>query len=159
MENSPGPAPAARYVGAAAACVVGYVMAEIAGNGSWRRMLASGAVLGAVILLMRIATPESPLWLVNKGRAAEAQMVVPLAVLGGGNALPIAVVIVCFCTYALLPGGPAVLEWTYPNEFFPHRYPGHRGRGGDLDQPYRQPPPVRICCRSPWIGRASVRPC
>jgi putative MFS transporter len=223
------------YVGAAAAYVVGYVMAEIAGNGSWRWMLASGAVLSAVILLMRVGTPESPLWLVNKGRTAEAQkaikkaldrtvtveellaasaaeqsversrfrdlfqgtylrrtlfcglfymcqitpmfalytfgpailgsfglgkgnesylgsalisvvfvlgcipalrlvdrvgrrpvivwsfalMVVPLAVLGGGNALPIAVVIVCFCAYALLSGGPTVLEWTYPNELFP----------------------------------------
>ncbi|MDF3146150.1 MULTISPECIES: MFS transporter [unclassified Streptomyces] len=223
------------YVGAAAAYVVGYVMAEIAGNGSWRWMLASGAVLSALILLMRIGTPESPLWLVNKGRTADAQkairkaldrtvpveellaasaaeqsveqsgfrdlfqgtylrrtlfcglfymcqitpmfalytfgpsvlgsfglgegnesnlgsalisvvfvlgcipalrlvdrvgrrpvivwsfalMVVPLAVLGGGNALPIAVVIVCFCAYALLSGGPTVLEWTYPNELFP----------------------------------------
>jgi putative MFS transporter len=29
------------------------------------------------------------------------------------------VVIVCFCTYALLSGGPTVLEWTYPNELFP----------------------------------------
>ncbi|CAL9329424.1 Inner membrane metabolite transport protein YgcS [Streptomyces sp. enrichment culture] len=223
------------YVGAAAAYVVGYVMAEIAGDSSWRWMLASGAVLSGVILLMRIGTPESPLWLVSKGRTAEAQkaikkaldrtvsveqlleasaaeqsversrfrdlfqgiylrrtlfcglfymcqitpmfalytfgpailgsfglgegnesnlgsalisvvfvlgcipalrlvdrvgrrpvivwsfalMVVPLAVLGGGNALPMAVVIVCFCAYALLSGGPTVLEWTYPNELFP----------------------------------------
>ncbi|MFI9824159.1 MFS transporter [Streptomyces sp. NPDC052013] len=223
------------YVGAAVAYVVGYVMAEIAGNDSWRWMLASGAVLSALILLMRIGTPESPLWLVNKGRTAEAQkaikkaldrtvsveellaasaaeqsversrirdlfqgtylrrtlfcglfymcqitpmfalytfgpailgsfglgegnesnlgsalisvvfvlgcvpalrlvdrvgrrpvlvwsfalMVVPLAVLGGGHALPMAVVIVCFCAYALLSGGPTVLEWTYPNELFP----------------------------------------
>ncbi|MFF8848167.1 MFS transporter [Streptomyces sp. NPDC015127] len=223
------------YVGAAAAYVVGYVMAEIGGSGTWRWMLASGAVLSAVILLMRIGTPESPLWLVNKGRTADAQkaikralgrtvpikellaasaaeqavertrfrdlfqgtylrrtlfcglfymcqitpmfalytfgpailgsfglgegnagnlgsalisvvfvlgcipalrlvdrvgrrpviiwsfalMVVPLAVLGGGSALPIGVVIACFCLYALLSGGPTVLEWTYPNELFP----------------------------------------
>ncbi|MFV2119146.1 MFS transporter [Streptomyces sp. Act-28] len=223
------------YVGAAAAYVVGYVMAEIAGNGSWRWMLASGAVLSALVLLMRIGTPESPLWLVSKGRTVDARkvikkaldrtvpveelmaasaaeqsmeqsrfhdlfrgvylrrtlfcglfymcqitpmfalytfgpsilgsfglgegnesnlgaalisvvfvlgcvpalrlvdragrrpvivwsfalMVVPLAVLGGGSALPIAVVIACFCAYALLSGGPTVLEWTYPNELFP----------------------------------------
>ncbi|POX48514.1 MFS transporter [Streptomyces sp. Ru71] len=223
------------YVGAAAAYVVGYVMAELGGAGTWRWMLASGAVLSGVILLMRIGTPESPLWLVNKGRTADAQraiqkalgrtvpigqlvaaaeaeqserhsrfrdlfqgaylrrtlfcglfymcqitpmfalytfgpailgsfglgegnssnlgsalisvvfvlgcipalrlvdrvgrrpvivwsfalMVIPLAVLGGGSALPIAVVVACFCAYALFSGGPTVLEWTYPNELFP----------------------------------------
>ncbi|MFJ8545846.1 MFS transporter [Streptomyces sp. NPDC093586] len=223
------------YVGAAAAYVVGYVMAEIGGAGTWRWMLASGALLSAVVLLMRIGTPESPLWLVNKGRTADAQksieralgrtvpidelvaaaaaersverhrfrdlfqgvhlrrtlfcglfymcqitpmfalytfgptilgsfglgegnagnlgsalisavfvlgclpalrlvdrvgrrpvivwsfalMVIPLAVLGGGESLPVAVVVACFCTYALLSGGPTVLEWTYPNELFP----------------------------------------
>lgn len=223
------------YVGAAAAYVIGYAMAEIGGTGTWRWMLASGAVLSAMILLLRIGTPESPLWLVNKGRTADAQkaikkaldrtvsiddllaasadeqsveqsgfrdlfqgaylrrtlfcglfymcqitpmfalytfgptilgsfglgegnvsnlgsalisvvfvlgcipalrlvdrvgrrpvivwsfalMVVPLAVLGGGSALPVAVVIACFCAYALFSGGPTVLEWTYPNELFP----------------------------------------
>ncbi|MCD9878656.1 MFS transporter [Streptomyces guryensis] len=223
------------YVGAAAAYVIGYAMAEIGGTGTWRWMLASGAVLSAVILLLRIGTPESPLWLVNKGRTADAQkaikkaldrtvsiddllaasadeqaveqsgfrdlfrgaylrrtlfcglfymcqitpmfalytfgptilgsfglgegnvsnlgsglisvvfvlgcipalrlvdrvgrrpvivwsfalMVVPLAVLGGGSALPVAVVVACFCAYALFSGGPTVLEWTYPNELFP----------------------------------------
>ncbi|MDG9720133.1 MFS transporter [Streptomyces sp. DH24] len=223
------------YVGAAAAYVVGYVLAEIGGAGAWRWMLASGALLSAVILLMRIGTPESPLWLVNKGRTVDAQksikralgrtvpiddllaaaaaeraveryrlrdlfqgiylrrtlfcglfymcqitpmfalytfgpailgsfglgegnasnlgsalissvfvlgcipalrlvdrvgrrpvivwsfalMAIPLAVLGGGDSLPVAVVVACFCTYALLSGGPTVLEWTYPNELFP----------------------------------------
>ncbi|WBO68541.1 MFS transporter [Streptomyces camelliae] len=223
------------YVGAAAAYTIGYVMAEIGGHGTWRWMLASGAVLSALILMMRIGTPESPLWLVSKGRTADAQkaieraigrtvsiedllaasaaeqaveqsrfrdlfqgvylrrtlfcglfymcqitpmfalytfgptilgsfglsegngsnlgsalisvvfvlgcipalrmvdrvgrrpvmvwsfalMVIPLAVLGGGNALPVAVVILCFCAYALFSGGPTVLEWTYPNELFP----------------------------------------
>ncbi|MFD0541999.1 MFS transporter [Streptomyces mexicanus] len=48
------------YVGAAAAYVVGYAIAEIGGAGAWRWMLASGAVLSGVILLMRIGTPESP---------------------------------------------------------------------------------------------------
>ncbi|MER6983696.1 MFS transporter, partial [Streptomyces carpinensis] len=223
------------YVGAAAAYVVGYVMAGVGGSGTWRWMLGSGALLSAVILLLRIGTPESPLWLVNKGRTADAQkaieralgrtvplgdllaasaaersveqggfrdlfqgrylrrtlfcglfymcqitpmfalytfgpailgsfglgegnagnlgsalisivfvlgcvpalrmvdrigrrplivwsfalMVVPLAVLGGGSTLPLTVVVVCFCAYALFSGGPTVLEWTYPNELFP----------------------------------------
>ncbi|WP_051871711.1 MFS transporter [Streptomyces sclerotialus] len=223
------------YVGAAAAYVVGYVMAELGGAGTWRWMLASGAVLSALILLLRVGTPESPLWLVNKGRTDDAQkaikralghtvpvdellaasaaeqsvvqqrfrdlfqgtylrrtlfcglfymcqitpmfalltfgptilgsfglsegnagnlgsalisivfvlgcipalrmvdrigrrpviiwsfalMAVPLAVLGGGSSVPFALVIVCFCAYALFSGGPTVLEWTYPNELFP----------------------------------------
>ncbi|MDI3409488.1 MFS transporter [Streptomyces cavernicola] len=223
------------YIGAAAAYVIGFVLAEIGGPDAWRWMVASSAVLCAVVLLMRLGTPESPLWLVNKGRTAEAQdaiksalgrtvpieellaasaaeqsvvqsrvrdlfkgvylrrtlfcglfymcqitpmfalltfgptilgsfglgegntshlgsalisivfvlgclpalrmvdrigrrpvivwsfalMAVPLAVLGGGSSVPVAVVILCFCTYALFSGGPTVLEWTYPNELFP----------------------------------------
>ncbi|MGI5467027.1 MFS transporter [Streptomyces sp. CA-132043] len=223
------------YIGAAAAYAVGYVLAEIGGSGTWRWMIASSAVLSALILLLRIGTPESPLWLVNKGRTEEAQkaikralgrtvptnellaasateqslqqhgfrdlfhgrylrrtlfcglfymcqitpmfalytfgptilgsfglgegndnnlgsalisvvfvlgclpalrlvdrvgrrpviiwsfalMAVPLVVLGGGSSLPLAVVVLCFCAYALFSGGPTVLEWTYPNELFP----------------------------------------
>src|ERR1044072_8467260 len=74
------------YVGAATAYVVGYVMAEIGGNGTWRWMLASGAVLSAVILLLRVGTPESPLWLVNKGRTADAQKSIQRAL---GRTIPI----------------------------------------------------------------------
>ncbi|POX42724.1 MFS transporter [Streptomyces sp. Ru73] len=223
------------YIGAAAAYAVGYVLAEIGGTGTWRWMIASSAVLCAVILLLRLGTPESPLWLVNKGRTADAQkaieralnrtvstkellaaaateqslqqhrvrdlfqgtylrrtlfcglfymcqitpmfalytfgptilgsfglsegnasnlgsalisvvfvlgclpalrmvdrigrrpvivwsfalMALPLIVLGGGSAIPFAVVVLCFCAYALFSGGPTVLEWTYPNELFP----------------------------------------
>jgi MFS transporter, putative metabolite transport protein len=223
------------YVGAALAYVVGYVMADIGGPGMWRWMLGSSALLGGAIMLMRIGTPESPLWLISKGRADDAQraieralgrtvpieelvaaaaeeqaseqhrfrdlfqgaylrrtafcglfymcqvapvfalytfgpailsafglgkgnasnlgsalisivfilgclpalrmvdkvgrrpliiwsfalMVIPLAVLGGGSAIPTSVVILCFCAYALFSGGPNVLEWTYPNELFP----------------------------------------
>jgi putative MFS transporter len=223
------------YVGAAAAYVVGYAMTALGGAGTWRWMLATSALLAAVILLLRIGTPESPLWLVSKGRTTEAQnairkglsstvpveelleaaaaeqsvqqhrfsdlfhgvylrrtafcglfymcqvtplfaiytfgptilgafglgkgnasnlgsalisiafvigcipalrlvdrigrrpvmlwsfalMVIPLGILGGGDALPAAVVIICFCLYAFFTGGPTVLEWTYPNELFP----------------------------------------
>jgi MFS transporter, putative metabolite transport protein len=226
---------AAWYVGAAAAYVVGYAMAALWGDGTWRWMLGSSALLGVAILLMRIGIPESPLWLVSKGRTTDAQnavrkalnitvpveelleaaaaeqavtqhrfrdlfkgvylrrtafcglfymcqvtplfamytfgptilgafglakgnasnlgqalislafilgclpalrlvdrigrrpvmlwsfglMVIPLTVLGGGEALPAVVVIICFCLYALFTGGPTVLEWTYPNELFP----------------------------------------
>ncbi|WP_141315174.1 MFS transporter [Streptomyces spinoverrucosus] len=73
-----------------------------------------------------------------------ALMVVPLAVLGGGDALPIAVVIVCFCGYALLSGGPTVLEWTYPNELFPTSI--RATAGGRHRSAVSAPPPARICC-------------
>jgi MFS transporter, putative metabolite transport protein len=74
------------YVGAAAACAVGYGLAEAGGAGAWRWMLASGAVLSAVILLLRIGAPESPPWLVNKGRTADAQKSIEKAL---GRTVPI----------------------------------------------------------------------
>jgi putative MFS transporter len=46
-------------------------------------------------------------------------MVIPLAVLGIVPTAPAAVIITCFCLYALFSGGPNILEWTYPNELFP----------------------------------------
>jgi putative MFS transporter len=51
-------------------------MVEFLGEGSWRWMLATSAVPGLIILLMRIGTPESPRWLISKGRLKEADAVV-----------------------------------------------------------------------------------
>ena len=42
----------------------------------WRAAFAIGAVLGLVILLMRMWLPESPRWLATHGRAREAETVV-----------------------------------------------------------------------------------
>ncbi|MBP0456953.1 MFS transporter [Streptomyces montanisoli] len=62
---------------------VGYICSYFFGNwligyggDSWRWLLASGAVPAAVVLLLRIGTPESPRWLVSKGRLDEARAVV-----------------------------------------------------------------------------------
>jgi len=64
------------YVGATAAYAVGYVMIELGGDGLWRWMLASAAVPGLIILIMRVGTPESPRWLAQHGRPEKARQVI-----------------------------------------------------------------------------------
>ncbi|AZS70708.1 MFS transporter [Streptomyces lydicus] len=63
------------FVGAAAAYIVGDLVART-GDEGWRWMLASAAVPGVIVLLLRMGTPESPRWLVRKGRVADAEAVV-----------------------------------------------------------------------------------
>lgn len=63
-------------LGATAATLVGLGMMAYLGESSWRLILASSAVPGLIILLARFGTPESPRWLISKGRIAEAQAVV-----------------------------------------------------------------------------------
>jgi putative MFS transporter len=65
-------------VGAAIAYVAGWAMLSIGSGGSetWHWMLASSAVPALMILLLRIGTPESPRWLLGKGRVDEARAVV-----------------------------------------------------------------------------------
>jgi putative MFS transporter len=48
-----------------------------------------------------------------------ALMAVALLVLGLAPSAPAALVIACFCAYALFSGGPSILEWAYPSELFP----------------------------------------
>lgn len=59
-------------LGATAAPVVAILCTAAAGDNAWRWMLASPAVFALVTLLLRLGTPESPRWLVNRGRVAEA---------------------------------------------------------------------------------------
>ncbi|RDS82659.1 MFS transporter [Dyella psychrodurans] len=64
---------------------VGYVAANIIGMeyvqhssnpDAWRWVLASAGVPALIVLILRMGTPESPRWLFNKGRRAEANAVV-----------------------------------------------------------------------------------
>ena len=60
--------------GAAAAAAIGWALSTL-GPDAWRYMLASPAVFGLITLLLRAGTPESPRWLISKGRLEEAQQV------------------------------------------------------------------------------------
>ncbi|WP_445489791.1 MFS transporter [Niallia sp. 03133] len=61
---------------------IGYVVSSIVGmilldaDVSWRWMLASSGIPAVLVLFLRIGTPESPKYLVSKGRVDEAQAIV-----------------------------------------------------------------------------------
>ena len=59
------------YIGATAADLVGYLLYDVA-NG-WRWMLGSAVVPCIIILLGRFELPESPRWLIRKGRVEECR--------------------------------------------------------------------------------------
>jgi MFS transporter, putative metabolite transport protein len=61
--------------GAVTAYLVGYAMLGI-GDDAWRWMLVTPAIPGIATVLLRMGTPESPRWLLSKGRVAEAHEVV-----------------------------------------------------------------------------------
>jgi putative MFS transporter len=62
---------------------IGYVVANVLGltygealPDAWRWLLASACVPALIVLLLRIGTPESPRWLLGKGRVKEAHAIV-----------------------------------------------------------------------------------
>ncbi|WP_027414673.1 MFS transporter [Aneurinibacillus terranovensis] len=57
------------------ASVLGYYFIDSSPN-AWRWMLASAAIPAFAILLLRMGTPESPRWLINKGRIEDAREIV-----------------------------------------------------------------------------------
>ncbi|MRW89884.1 MFS transporter [Duganella sp. FT80W] len=64
------------FVGAALSYMVGNAILAQGGPDAWRHVLASSAVLGVALFLIRIGTPESPRWLVGKGRFDEAGRII-----------------------------------------------------------------------------------
>lgn len=63
-------------VGYVVAYVVGYILKDTLGPDSWRWMLSSAAIPALLVICLRIGTPESPRWLVGKGRIEEAREIV-----------------------------------------------------------------------------------
>jgi MFS transporter, putative metabolite transport protein len=61
-------------IGYSASLAVGVIGAHW-GHGAWRWVLASSAIPAVVVLVLRIGSPESPRWLVRKGRLEEARAV------------------------------------------------------------------------------------
>lgn len=70
------------WLGYTTSFLVGFAMAG-SGGSTWRWMLASSALPAAFVALLRLGTPESPRWLVGKGRIEEARAVI-LKHLGSG---------------------------------------------------------------------------
>lgn len=64
------------FAGAASAYLVGEVMLRTLGTESWPLVLASSAIVGLFLFVVRMGTPESARWLLSKGRNAEAEAVI-----------------------------------------------------------------------------------
>lgn len=62
-------------VGALAAYMVGVMLLPV-GPDAWRWMLLAGAILAAIALVFRSRIPESPRWLIARGRADEARRII-----------------------------------------------------------------------------------
>lgn len=64
------------FAGAALAYIVGNYLLANGGAQAWRLVMASPAVIGLLLLFVRLGTPESPRWLLGKGRNADAERVI-----------------------------------------------------------------------------------
>jgi MFS transporter, putative metabolite transport protein len=63
-------------VGYTAAYFIGTWISTIPSDSGWRWLLASGAVPAIAVLVLRLGTPESPRWLITRGRLDEARAIV-----------------------------------------------------------------------------------
>ncbi|OSZ45872.1 MFS transporter [Alcaligenes faecalis] len=68
--------PAIWMVGYVTSFIVGAVMTDGATESTWRWMLISGAIPAALLIFLRVGIPESPRWLAESGRHAEALAIV-----------------------------------------------------------------------------------
>lgn len=64
------------FAGAALSYIVGNLIMASGSPDAWRYVLASPALIGLFLVVVRIGTPESPRWLIGKGRYDEADLVI-----------------------------------------------------------------------------------
>jgi putative MFS transporter len=64
------------FAGAALAYIVGTTVLGSWGPGAWRHIMASPAIIAITMLLLRLDAPESPRWLLSKGRRDEADRII-----------------------------------------------------------------------------------
>lgn len=64
------------FLGAAVAYAVGEILLHTMGDDAWRWALASAVVPGVLFLAVRMGAFESPRWLLNQGRIAEADKII-----------------------------------------------------------------------------------
>ncbi len=64
------------FAGAAVAYLVGDMILRAGVEDAWRYILASTAVIGMLLFLIRLGTPESPRWLIAQGKIEEAEKVI-----------------------------------------------------------------------------------
>ncbi len=64
------------FAGAALSYIVGNFILARGGDDAWRWVLASAGVLGVLLFIIRLKTPESPRWLMSKGRFDEADRII-----------------------------------------------------------------------------------
>lgn len=64
------------FAGAAAAYIAGGIIIQLFPVDGWRYALASTALISLILLGLRLGTPESPRWLLSKGRADEAGKII-----------------------------------------------------------------------------------
>lgn len=62
------------YVGFVAAFIVGYLMTTVL-DADWRIVLGTSTFPAVILFLGRLGVPESPRWLMSKGRIAEAERI------------------------------------------------------------------------------------
>ena len=64
------------FAGAMLAYLFGNMILKMDITDAWRWVFASPAVIGLILIIIRIGTPESPRWLISKGRTAEAEVII-----------------------------------------------------------------------------------
>lgn len=64
------------FAGAACAYVIGEIILRSGASDAWKWVTASSALFGAALFVIRLGTPESPRWLLTKGRRRDAEITI-----------------------------------------------------------------------------------